>query len=80
MNKFDLELEQFMKVAEKDCHKYKRTNIEWSPYFGVWLHQRWLLTCIQRYLSGKTRDPRNLIQDCRKRGVTDPRLITQDPG
>jgi hypothetical protein len=78
MNKFDLELEQFMKAAEKDCHKYKRANIEWSPYSGVWLHQWWLLACIQRYLSGKTRDPRNLIQDCRKRGVTDPRLITQD--
>jgi hypothetical protein len=61
MNKFDLELEQFMKVAEKDCHKYKRTDIEWSPYSGVWLHRWWLLACIQRYLSGKTGDPRNLI-------------------
>jgi hypothetical protein len=78
MNKFDLEQEQFMKVAEKDCHKYKRTDIEQSPYLGVWLHQWWLLTRIQRYLSDKTGDPRNLIRDCRKQGVTDPRLITQD--
>jgi hypothetical protein len=61
MNKFDLELEQFMKAAEKDCCKYKQTDIAWSWYSGVWLHQQWLLACIQRYLSGKTGDPRNLI-------------------
>ncbi len=39
MNKIDSELEQFMKSAEHKCHKYKRTQIEWSPYAGVWLHR-----------------------------------------
>jgi hypothetical protein len=28
MNKVDLELEHFMKSAERDCHKYKRDNIK----------------------------------------------------
>jgi hypothetical protein len=35
INRVDLELEQFMKTAEKDSHKFKRNNIEWSPYVGV---------------------------------------------
>ncbi len=78
LNKFDLELEQFMKASEKDCHKYKRTNIEWSPYSGKWLQRRWLLSRIQQYLSGLMSDLRNLIRDCRRRGVTDPRTITQE--
>ena len=40
MNQFDLdlELEQFMKVAKKDCHKFKQKDIVWPPYAGVWLH------------------------------------------
>jgi hypothetical protein len=78
LNKFDLELEQFMKASKKDCHKYKQTNIEWSPYSGEWLQQQWLLSRIQRYLSGLTSDPRNLVQDCRRCGVTDLRTITQE--
>jgi len=78
MNKIDQELEQFMKSSEQHCHKYKRMHIEWSPYAGVWLHQRWLLVRVERYLSGKTRDPRNLFRECRRQGVKNPRQITQD--
>jgi hypothetical protein len=39
MNRIDLELEQFMKSSEQNCHKYKMRHIKWSPYAGVWLHQ-----------------------------------------
>ena len=67
-----------MKSSERDCHKYKRTDIEWSPQAGVWIQRRWLLTRIQRFLLGLTRDPRNLIRDCRRRGVTDPWCITPE--
>ena len=38
MDRVDLELEQFMKLSEIECHKYKRNNIEWSPEVGVWIH------------------------------------------
>ncbi len=38
MNKVDMELEQFMKSAEMDSHKYKCSNIEWSLYSSVWIH------------------------------------------
>ena len=78
LNKFDKELEEFMKSSERESHKYKRTNIEWSPLAGVWIQRRWLLTRIQRFLSGLTKDPRNLIRECRRRGVTDPRYITPE--
>jgi hypothetical protein len=67
-----------MKASEHDCHKYKKMHIKWSPYAGVWLHQRWLLVWMERYLSGKLQDPRNLFQACRRLGVKDPRRITRD--
>jgi hypothetical protein len=38
MNKVDMKLEQFMKLVEMDSHKYKCSNIEWSPYSSVWIH------------------------------------------
>jgi hypothetical protein len=78
MNKVDMELEQFMKSAEMDSHKYKRSNIEWSPYFSVWIHPRWLLKQVQTFLSGDTRDPRNLFHECSTWGIKDPCLITRD--
>jgi hypothetical protein len=38
-NTIDLELEQFMKSSEQNCHKYKMMQIKWSPYARVWLHR-----------------------------------------
>ena len=61
LNKVDEEMEQFMKSSERDCHKYKRSDIEWSPLVGVWLRRRWLLHRVQTFREGRTRDPRNLI-------------------
>ncbi len=72
LNLVDLELEQFMKSAEQGCHKYKRNNIEWSLYAGVWILRRWLLSRVLTFISGKTRDPRNLFHDCWLKGVKDP--------
>ena len=33
---------------------------------------------VENFLAGKTRDPRNLIKKCKKKGVKDPRRITED--
>jgi hypothetical protein len=71
-------MEQFMKSSKKDCHKYKKNDIKWSPYSGVWLNRQWLLCRIQTYLLGNTRDPRNLFWECRKRGLLDTQVMTQD--
>jgi hypothetical protein len=38
MNKVTIKLGQFMKSSKHTSHKFKRTNIEWSPYAGVWIH------------------------------------------
>ena len=78
MNKVDQELEEFMKSSKKGCHKYREDHIKWTPLAGVWIHQRWLLIRVQAYPTGKTRDPRKLFTACRKRGVKDPHLITED--
>jgi hypothetical protein len=78
LNLANLELEQFMKSIEQGCHKYKRNNIEWSPYAGVWILRQWLLSRVLTFMSGKMRDPRNLFCDCRLKGVKDPRLIMVD--
>ncbi len=72
LNLVDLELEQFMKSSEQGCHKYKWNNIEWSLYVGVWILRRWLLSRVQTFMSGKTRDPRNLFHDCWLKGMKDP--------
>jgi hypothetical protein len=69
MNKVDMELEQFMKLAEMYSHKYKHSNIEWSPYSSVWIHRWWLLKQVQTFLSGDTRDPHNLFRECSTRGI-----------
>jgi hypothetical protein len=78
MNRVDLELKQFMKSAEGNSHKFRRNSFEWSPYAGVWIHQWWLLKRVQAYLAGETKDPCNLFCNCQKRGVKDPRRMTQD--
>ncbi len=38
MNRVHLELEQFMKSAEKDSHRVNSNDIQWSVYVGVWIH------------------------------------------
>jgi hypothetical protein len=77
LNKIDLELEQFMKTAERDSHKFKRTHIEWSPRLGVWIH-RWCLARVKNFLARWTRDLCNLICACRLCSVMDPRHILMD--
>jgi hypothetical protein len=79
MNRVDKELEDFMKAAEKDCHKYIGGHIKWCPETGVWTKHHWLLGWVQVFLNGgRVRDPKNLFADCRKHGIRDPRQIIQD--
>jgi hypothetical protein len=78
MNKINKEMEQFMKSAERDSHKLKRNNIEWSPITRVWLRRRWLLQRVENYKAGRIRDPRNLFRECALRGIKDPSQITPE--
>jgi hypothetical protein len=56
-NRVDLELEHFMKLAEEDSHKYKRNNIDWFPYVGVWIHCWWLFSWVHPVLQAGLRPP-----------------------
>jgi hypothetical protein len=67
-----------MKSSERGSHKYNRNKIEWLPYAKVWIHRRWLMKSVHKYLQGKTRDPRNLIHDCHLQNVKSPLKITMD--
>jgi len=74
INKWDTDLEQYMKAAEKRCRKILSNRIPWSPIVGMWLKRRRLLLRVKRYLEDETSipDPRNLIRDCRKINLCDP--------
>ncbi len=63
---------------EHGSHKYKKNNIEWSPYAKVWIHRRWFLKRVHKYLLGKTKDPWTLIHDCHLQKVKSPLKIMID--
>ena len=76
INKSDDEFTNLMKCAENKCNTYKHCHIEWSPDVGVWLQRRWLLARVLQFMKGEIPDPQNLIRDCKKHNLEDPRLIT----
>ena len=76
INKWDDELTNHMKYAENKCNTYKHCHIEWSPEVGVWLQRWWLLARVLQFMKGEIPGPQNLIRDCNKHNLEDPRLIT----
>ena len=76
MDRWDDELTDYMRSAEKHCNQRRGKQLDWSPEVGVWLSRRWLLKRIQKWMDGKTRDPRNLFRSCRNQKLKDPREMT----
>ena len=77
MNKWDTKLIQFKLHSEKECTKYKSNQIEWSPEVGFWLSRRWLLVRVKKFVLGLgPPDSRNLVQDCLRSHLFDPRMIS----
>ena len=77
INNWDTELTQYKLHSESICTNYKSCDIEWSPEVGFWLARRWLLERVRKYVLGKgSPDPRNLIRDCLRSHLFDPRLIS----
>jgi hypothetical protein len=63
--------------SESNCTNYKSCDIKWSPEVGFWLSRRWLLERVRNYVLGKgSPDPRNLIRECLRSHLFDPRLIS----
>jgi hypothetical protein len=77
MNNWDSELTQYKLHSESNCTKFKSCDIEWSPEIGFWLSQWWLLARVQRFVLGQgPPDPCNMIRDCLRSHLFDPRLIS----
>ncbi len=77
MNNWDLELTQYKLHSESNCTIFKSCDIEWSPKISLWLSRRWLLARVQRFVLGQgPPDPCNLIRDCLRSHLFDPRLIS----
>jgi hypothetical protein len=77
MNNWDSELTQYKFHLESSCTIFKSCDIEWSPEIGLWLSQWWLLARVQKFVLGQgPPDPRNLIQDCLRSHLFNPRLIS----
>ncbi len=77
MNNWDKELVQFKLHSKANCTKFKSCHIEWSPEVGFWLARHWLLVRIKMYLPGiGTPDPCNLIRDCMRSCLFDPRCVS----
>jgi len=75
MDNWDLELTQYKLHSELNCTKYNSCEIEWCPEIGFWLLQWWLLARVRKFIIGQgPPDPCNLIRDCLRSHLFDPRL------
>ena len=56
MNKWDKELEDYMKSAERKALKKRHVQdkLEWSPYVGLWLKRKQTLLWIKRLEVGQS--------------------------
>ena len=78
MNRWDEEMTDYMRASEDKCHKFKQDHTAWSPKYGVWKRRHRLLTRVGKFLQGRIPDSRNLIRDCLKKKIGDPRQMTQE--
>jgi hypothetical protein len=77
MNNWDSKLVQFKLHSEVECTKFKTCHIEWSPEVGFWLSRRWLLARVKVFVMGLgPPDPRNLIRDCLRAHICNPRYVS----
>jgi hypothetical protein len=77
MNNWDRELVQFKLHSKDNATKFKSCQIEWSPEVGFWLARWWLLARVKTYVTELgTPDPHNLICDCLRSHLFDPRTVS----
>jgi hypothetical protein len=77
MNNWYKELVQFKLHSEVNCTKFKTCHIDWSPEVGFWLSRRWLLARVKVYVMGLgPPNPCNLIRDCLRLHLFDPRCVS----
>jgi hypothetical protein len=71
------ELVQFKFHSEVNYTKFKTCHIKCSPEVGFWLSCHWLLACVKVFIMGLgPPNPCNLIRDCLRSHLFDPRCIS----
>jgi hypothetical protein len=76
INKWDTESIQYKLHSKKNCTKYKNSHVKWSSEFGLWLSCRWLLARVKKFVLGLgPPNPWNLVRDCLRSHLFDPRMI-----
>ncbi|KAL3788945.1 hypothetical protein HJC23_000229 [Cyclotella cryptica] len=76
-NKWDKEMGDFMRHAERACTRFKSSAIEYSPTVGQWLKRRAVLKWILRWHDGKVPDPRNLCRAAKRANIANPLSLTK---
>ena len=72
LNRWDDEMTDYMRAAEKQCRQYFANPLEWSPEVGIWIRRRRILQQIEKYLLGRVPDARNLFRTCEARNIASP--------
>ena len=75
-NKWDDELTEQMKCAERNGCKLYRGKCEYSPILSYWYGRKRLWERARRHKLDPLRDPRNLYQDLQLHGFPKPSSVT----
>ena len=76
-NKWDTELGEYMRCAEKLSTKHRGGSLDYSPTVGQWLKKRAILKWILRWHDGKVPDTRNLLRAARRQAIDNPLQLTR---
>ena len=76
-NKWDTELGEYMRCAEKLSIKHRGGALDYSPTVGQWLKKRAILKWILRWHDGKVPDTRNLLRAARRHAIDNPLQLTK---
>ena len=71
-NKWDSELGEYMRCAEKECSHYKDGTIDYSPTVGQWLRRQSVLKWLLRWHEGRVPDTRNLLRAAHRLNIDNP--------
>ena len=76
-NKWDTELGDYMRCAEKFSATHRGGLLDFSPTVGQWLKKRAILRWILRWHDGKVPDTRNLLRAARRHLIDNPLQLTR---
>jgi hypothetical protein len=76
LNQLNQEGEQYMKHAEKKCHRIKSRRIPFSPEASLWIRQCQVYCSLLRWHAGKIRNRGNLKHTSRRCQIEAPFFLS----